>query len=83
MRCLRDGDGSDRVSSEQRTRQAASLTFDDDNLTITTFDRDGMQIGTSSESSFERWITVDEGTSSAFVIEHDRISGDGGDCIYG
>jgi hypothetical protein len=52
-------------------------------LDVTTFDEDGVQIGTSSETSFERWITVEEGSSSVFVVEHHRAAAEGVDCAYG
>jgi len=50
---------------------------------VTTFDESGVQIGSDSMTSFERWITVEDGTSSVFVIEHHRVSSDGVDCAYG
>jgi hypothetical protein len=38
---------------------------------------------TFDESSLERWITVEEGTSSVFVIERHRSSTDGPDFAFG
>ena len=52
-------------------------------LDVATFDEQGAQIGASSESSLERWITVEEGSSSVFVVEHHRGTSDGLDCAYG
>ena len=73
-------DGTVSSTTTPSGRDVARIHY---KLATTTFDRDGAQIGSSSESALERWITVENGKSSVFVIERHRSSSDGGDCAYG
>jgi hypothetical protein len=73
-------DGFVSAATTPSGRDIARIVYSSD---VTRFDESGLQIGSDSMTSLERWITVENGTSSVFVIEHHRVSSDGQDCAYG
>lgn len=52
-------------------------------IVVSTYDANGVQVGSSRETSFDRTVYVDGGQASTFTVEHGKTSGPGYDCVYG
>ena len=74
---------ADGVVSATYTPDGRAVTRIHYSLAVTSFDDSGVQIGSSTERSYDRWITTEAGGQSVFTIEHHRVSGPGFDCTYG
>lgn len=52
-------------------------------LSVTTLDANGVQIGASRLTTFDRTVFADGGQDSSFSVEHGKATGPGYDCVFG
>lgn len=74
-------DGAVSATYTPNGRGIARIHF---TISVDSFDATtDVQIGSSVKRSFDRSISVENGQSSSFSVEHVRASGPGYDCAYG
>lgn len=72
--------GSLTVTSTPDGRDIARIHY---KLNVTTFDANGVQVGSVRQTSFDRTVYADGGQDSSFSIEHGKAVGDGYSCVFG
>jgi hypothetical protein len=74
---------ADGVLSWTTTPQGRTVARIHYNLDVTTYDENGVKIGESSLSTFDRTIDVENGQTSTFTVQRQSASGEGYDCSFG
>ena len=72
--------GTLTVTETPDGRDIARIHF---KLSVTTYDANGVQIGASRLTSFDRTVFADGGQDSSFSVEHGKATGPGYDCVFG